>query len=377
MKIKDYFDYYCPDFDEPNDEKLSSFVDFYSVSEEFDLSNYNIVIIGVQEGRLSLRNKTCAFAPDEIRSELYDLYKGDWSTNILDLGNLKIGQSVTDTYVALKEVVQYLLHKNKQVLILGGGHDLITPIYQGHSSLGKPLSFASADAYLDFQDGENYHSNAFLSKLISSSSSLLSKYTLLGYQGYMCSPSEVDLLRNLDFNLIRLGELNADVSEMEPYIRDLDHLSIDLSVVKSSDAPATVDSSPNGITAETLCSLMRYAGMSHGIKSVLFSELNPRLDKNQQSSKTFAQSIWYFIEGFHLRNDDFPEISSNNFKKFHVSAGFLDLVFYKSSLTNRWWVELLKTKQNAPISLLSCSVKDYNKAIEGNLSERLLSQLKF
>ena len=377
MKINDYFNAYCLDLDEQNDEKLSSFVDFYSVSEEFDLSSYNIVIIGVQEGRLSLKNKTCAFAPDEIRAELYDLYKGDWTTKILDLGNLKIGEGVMDTYLALKEIIQYFLQKNILVLVLGGGHDLITPIYNGHSTLGKPLSFASADAFLDFQDGENYHSKSFLSKLISSSSSLLSKYTLFGYQGYLCSPSEVTLLRNLDFNLLRLGELNADISEMEPYIRDLDHLSIDLSVVKSSDAPATAYSSPNGITAETLCSLMRYTGMSHGIKSVLFSELNPRLDKSQQSSKVFAQSIWHFIEGFHLRNDDFPEISSNNFKKFHVSAGLLDLVFYKSSLTNRWWVELLRTKQSPTISLLSCSVNDYNKAVEGCLSERLLNQLKF
>jgi len=376
MKINDYFIGYCPNMDEQNDAKLSSFVDFYSDSEELDLSSYNIIIIGVQEGRLSLRNKTCAFAPDEIRAELYELYKGDWTASILDFGNLKIGPDVMNTYLALNEVIQFLLKKKKLILVLGGGHDLITPIYNGHSSLGKPLSFASADAYLDFQDGESYHSKSFLSQLISSSCSLLSKYTLFGYQGYLCSTTEVDFLRNLDFNLLRLGELNADIPEMEPYIRDLDHLSIDLSVVKSSDAPATVDSSPNGITAETLCTLLRYAGMSHGIKSILFSELNPRLDKSQQSSKTFAQSIWHFIEGFHLRNDDFPEISSNNFKKFHVSAGLLDLVFYKSSLTNRWWVELIRTKQNPAISLLSCSVNDYNKAAEGFLSDRLLSHLK-
>ena len=42
-------------------------------------------------------------------------------------------------------------------------------------------------------------------------------------------------------------------------------------------------------------------GLSNRVKSVLFSELNPRLDKNSQSAKVYAQAIWYFLEGLHLR----------------------------------------------------------------------------
>ena len=377
MEITDYFEGFCLESEEHNDEKLSSYVDFYYESAAIDITVYDVIIIGVQEGRLSLKNETCALAPDQIRSKLYDLYKGDWDLKVLDLGNLKIGKSIDDTYFALKEITEYFIKENKLLLVLGGGHDLITPIYNGHSTIGKPLSFASADAYLDFQDGESHHSRSFLSNLVSASTSLLSKYTLLGYQSYLCSSVEVELLNRMEFNLVRLGEFNADIREVEPYLRDLDHLSIDLSVVKSSDAPATVYSSPNGISAESLCTMMRYAGMSHGIKSILFSELNPRLDKNQQSSKVFAQSIWYFFEGLHLRNDDFPDLSSSNFKKFHVNAGFSELIFYKSISSGRWWVELLTNSNQSKIALLSCSVNDYDKAVQGHISTRLSSQLKF
>ena len=377
MEIKDYFEVYTPDLSSLGGEKMGSFVDFYSVTEPLDFETYNLILFGVQEGRLSLKNETCAFAPDEIRDELYDLYQGEWGMNILDLGNLKLGDRVEDTYSALKDISEYFAENGKQVLILGGGHDLIKPIFEAYSTLGKPLSFASADAYLNFQDGDNYNSTSFLSELVAAPESLLSKYTLLAYQTYLCSPIEVNLLKNMDFTLLRLGDFNADYNELEPYVRDLDHMSIDLSVLKSSEAPATIHSSPNGISADGLCALMRYAGMSTRMKSVLFAELNPRLDKNKQSSKVFAQSIWYFLEGLHLRYDDFPEINNHNFKKFHVSAGFSELVFYKSNRSGRWWVALYNKSETANIPLLSCSLNDYNKAVQGLLTERLSSQLKF
>ena len=377
MEITDYFECSSVVFNECSDDKLSSFVDFHHPSNELDLSSYNLVIIGVKEGRLSLNNEACALAPDEIRSELYDLYKGDWSLKVLDLGNLKIGATIKETYFALKEITEYFTQTNTILLVLGGGHDLITPIYNGHTLNGKSLSFASADAYLDFQDGSNYHSKSFLSNLVSCTTSLLSKYTLFAYQTYLCSSSELDLLRSMEFNLIRLGVFNEDITEVEPYVRDLDHLSIDLSVVKNSNAPGCFHSSPNGISSEALCTLMRYAGMSTKLQTVLLAELNPSLDQHNQSSKVYAQSIWYFIEGLHLKNDDFPDLSSQNFKKFHVNAGFSELIFYKSIRSSRWWVELLGSENSSNIPLLSCSVTDYDKAVQGQLSQRLSAYFKF
>lgn len=379
MDLSHYFEAYHSDEKllSSANELMSSYVDFFDQNFEGDIATYDVYIVGVPEGRLALKNETCAFAPHEIRNSLYQLYQGDWSLKVIDLGDLKLGHNVEDTYVALEEIVSSLIKDNKIVLVLGGGHDLIIPIYKGHCALGAPLNFASADAYLDFQDGDEYHSKSFLSKLLAFKESLLSKYTLMGYQSYLCSPKEVTLLEQMDFNLVRLGELNADVKEMEPYIRDVDHLSVDASVVKSCELPANSHSSPNGISAESLCAIMRYAGMSHRLKSVLFSELNPRLDKNNQSSKVYAQAIWYFIEGLHLRNDDFPDEKLKNFKRFHVNSELSELLFYKSNASERWWVELPISIDGAKRNLLPCSFIDYNKAVAGVLSERLHRLLRF
>ena len=375
MDLNGYLQAYQLELNTNASDRLGSYVNFYNEDFQGDVFSYDVFILGVPEGRLSLKNETCAFAPDEIRTSFYELYRGEWNLKVLDLGNLIPGQKVEDTYVALEELTSYFIQEGKVLLVLGGGHDLITPIYKGHCAYGKPLNFASADAYLDFQDGDNYHSRSFLSQLLASKESLLSKYCLFGYQTYLCSPNELGLLEQMDFNLLRLGEVNADIKEMEPYMRDLDHLSVDLSVVKHSEASATVYSSPNGITAEVLCAMFRYAGMSHGIKSVLFSDLNPRLDKNGQSVKVYAQAIWYFLEGLHLRYDDFPDEERNNFQRFHVSSELSDLIFYKSEQSGRWWVELPKNPSSDKV-LLPCSFLDYKKAVDGLLSDRLLKQVR-
>jgi hypothetical protein len=109
----------------------------------------------------------------------------------------------------------------------------------------------------------------------------------------------------------------------------------------------------------------------------LFSDLNPRLDKNGQSVKVYAQAIWYFVEGLHLRYDDFPDGELNNFQRFHVSSELSDLIFYKSDQSGRWWVEFPTKDSLSDKTLLPCSFLDYKKAVDGSLSDRLLKQIRF
>ena len=376
MDLKLFFDAYQFDSRRVEESRVGCCLDFFDENFNDDLWSYDVFIIGVPEGRFSLGNEGCDLAPDEIRSSLNGLYEGEWSLKILDLGNLRIGQTVEDTYAILEQLTTYLIERGGVLLILGGGHDLMTPIYKGHSALGRPLNFASIDAYLDFQDGDSYHSRSFLSHLLASKKSMLSNYNLFGYQTYLCNPKEVHLLNQMDFNLIRLGEVNSDLNEMEPYIRCVDHLSVDISVIKASEAPANTYSSPNGMTAEGLCMMLRYAGLSNRVKSVLFSELNPRLDKNSQSAKVYAQAIWYFLEGLHLRQSDLLTEKLSDFKVFHVHSELTELVFYKSLVSDKWWVDFSNQKGSAE-NLLPCSSLDYFKAVDGELSGRMLKYIKF
>ncbi|MDO9261243.1 MAG: arginase, partial [Flavobacteriaceae bacterium] len=66
-----------------------------------NLNQVKLAIIGVQEGRLAVHNESTGDGLDIIRKELYQLYQGNWTNSVADLGNLTQGATVSDTYFAL------------------------------------------------------------------------------------------------------------------------------------------------------------------------------------------------------------------------------------------------------------------------------------
>ena len=123
MDLKQYFDVYQFDSRRVGESRIGCFLDFFDESFNNDLCSYDVFIIGVPEGRFSLGNEGCDLAPDEIRSSLYRLYEGEWGLKILDLGNLRVGQTVEDTYAILEQLTTYLIERGGVLLVLGGGHD--------------------------------------------------------------------------------------------------------------------------------------------------------------------------------------------------------------------------------------------------------------
>ena len=65
-----------------------------------------LALISVAEERGASNNEGCSAGADQIRKYFYRLKKGDYSIQIADLGEIKAGNSQTDTYFALKEVMK-------------------------------------------------------------------------------------------------------------------------------------------------------------------------------------------------------------------------------------------------------------------------------
>jgi formiminoglutamase len=60
----------------------------------------------VLDDRNAINNPGCALGPDYVREKLYQLNEGGYNTKIVDLGNIARGETVVDTYYALKTVVR-------------------------------------------------------------------------------------------------------------------------------------------------------------------------------------------------------------------------------------------------------------------------------
>jgi formiminoglutamase len=70
-----------------------------------------------------------------VREKLYLLNEGGYNTKIVDLGNIARGETVVDTYFALKNRSERTNKKRYCPLIIGGGQDLTYAQYLGYGAL--------------------------------------------------------------------------------------------------------------------------------------------------------------------------------------------------------------------------------------------------
>ena len=313
---------------------------------------------------------------DRIRNSLYQLFRISSTLRIADLGNLKTGKTRRDTYYALRDVSRELLEKEIIIINFGGTQDLTYGSFLAFESDSQPIGFVSVDSRLDMGIIEDeIRPDSYLIPILSRNREALLYYTNLGHQKYFVDQQDLDYLEQYFYQSIRLGDIRSNLSKTEPFLRDASLVSIDLSAIKQSDAPASTRPSPNGFYSEEICQICKYSGLSNKINSFGIYNLAGDGDAGNQTANLAAQMIWYFIEGYVQRIVEEPTPASRDYKKFIVNMNSLDhdIVFYKSHQTERWWCEIpiLKASGKKPGSLIqSCSQEDYDRACNQEIPDR-------
>ncbi|MFA8450559.1 MAG: formimidoylglutamase [Bacteroidales bacterium] len=387
MNFKDYFEPVdLPVIHEFNSLKsgdLKSDIEVYFKKDVFpDLEKAKICLIGVPEERNAQNNIGTAQAPDALRSELYKL-KTPWKNlHVVDMGNLKQGHSVNDTYAGLRIVMEELLKSDKIIILLGGGQDLTYANYRAYQEQGRIVNLLSIDPEFDLGDDHSEITNkGFLSKIILEQPNALFNYTNLGYQTYYVNQEDITLMDRMYFDIYRLGSVRHKRKKIEPLLRNSDIVSFDVSAIRMIEAPGNANAGPNGFDGFDACQIARYAGLSNKVSSFGVYEYNPQFDVRNQTAKLMAQVIWYFLEGCSQRIDDDPNQSTNNYQKFYVkltddNEDFAEeLLFYKNIYSGSWWMEIpvtlvdQRTANRKPF-LIPCAERDFEKAKENQIPER-------
>ena len=358
--------------------RLGNIIRIYSDTNDFpDFTQAELAIVGVGDDRNAIHNEGCGMAPDAIRKHLYDLFPGPHALKIADLGNIKKGFTVADTYFALASVVAELINNNVLPVIVGGSQDLTFANYQAYQSLGQIINIVAIDPMFDLgKSEEDLNSQSYLSSIILHQPNYLFNYANIGFQTYFVDQDALKLMNNLFFDTYRVGIVRQNLEEVEPIVRNADLLSFDVSSVRYSDAPGNGNATPNGFYGEEACQIVRYAGLSDKLSSIGFYEMNPRLDKGGQTAHLVAQMIWYFIDGFYNRVHDFPFRNEDDYLKYRVAITEHkeEIVFFKSKKTDRWWMEIpLPAEQRIKYErhyMVPCSYKDYQTACENDIPDR-------
>ncbi len=338
-----------------------------------DIKKYRVAIMGVPDGRNS-PNAGSAKGPEKIRESLYQLARIPGKTKIIDLGNMKNGVTFRDTLAGLTDVLTYLVQESVLPLIIGGSSSLIAAIDNAFTNIDLPYTLSSLDSRIDFQPEKRDHdSSSYLNHLIYNQKSKLEHFNGIGYQTYLNDPQTINRILKRNYELVRIGDVRHSLHLTEPLLRDSEVTVIDISAVRQSDAPGTITPVPNGFYAEEICLISRYAGISDRLKIFGLFEVNPDYDIREQTSGLAAQIIWFFLEGFSQKQYETPiagEIDTGRFIRYHVKVTDLadDLVFIKSTFTERWWLEL--TSGDDVQHCYACSYEDYLQANRNEVPDR-------
>ena len=218
-----------------------------------DLNTTKIAILGVDEDRSTDGNFGSGKDLHHIRSHFYKLFPGDWKVSIADLGNIRKGESTSDTHFAVKEVIKNLLKMNIVPILIGGGQDITFSNYKAYDDLEQTVNLVVVDSKFDLGNLEDkLSSKSYLSKIIMEVPTNLFNFSNIGYQTYLNPQEEIKLIQGLNFDTYRLAEAK-ELEILEPVLRDADIVSIDIGSVRQSYAPANKNVSPNVFYGDEIC----------------------------------------------------------------------------------------------------------------------------
>ena len=337
-----------------------------------DWESSDIVLISVDEnlGLPELTNLESSHV--KIRQQLYNYHLAKGNTlKMADLGIIKKGASTSDTYAALEDITAEIQKKGKLLLIIGGTQDLTYANYLGYKKLEQTINVACIDQKIDLEISSEapISSNNFINHLLTFQPSFLFNFSILGCQQYYISEEQLNLFDELYFDYLRLGELNNNIKLAEPYLRNSDIISLDMSSIRRAEFSGSTDNGPNGFFANEICQIAKYAGISDKLSSFGAYNFSKKLENHEVELS--AQIFYFIIDGYCRRKKDYPIGTKKNHVKYAVFHEELNhnLVFHKSPKSQRWWLEVpyppLKDFKFERHNLVPCDYEDYLTAQKG------------
>ncbi len=329
------------------------------------IDQVDIVLVGCNEERGNSGRKKNDHAPDAIRQQFYQLFYWHFDVKIADIGNIKKGATLSDTYAALKTVIRELIDEGKTVIILGGSHDLTLSQYSAYKDNKTIIEAVCVDARVDLSIEMPQPSEKFLMEILTGEPNYIRHYNHIGFQSYFVHPKILETMDKLRFDCFRVGNVKDNIEEMEPVIRNCHLFSFDISAIANSFAPGN-SLSPNGFDGEQACTLMRYAGLSAHVSTIGIYGFNPEKDRENLTAKQISHMLWYVLDGKSKGKQEADINDRNSFNEYHTVFSEVQSIFLQSKRTGRWWMQLPDKE------FIACSYKDYLLAGSNEIPERWL-----
>ena len=279
-----------------------------------DYAAADIVILGCPQDEGVRRNGGrvgAAEAPNAIREQFYKLTTFNIKKKIFDIGDVVIGETLEETHDTMTAVVKQILVDGKRIIVLGGGNDIS---YADGVAMAETFGTdawigVNIDAHLDVRISNQRNNGTQYRQLLDGGYLRPDYFYEVGFQTHHASPVYFEYIKDLGVHRISLEQVRSrEEADMElkeqirqKFIGQSSSLNtffgFDMDVVRSADAPGVSAPSPLGLRAGEFIQLVKYAASLANTRIVEFSEVNPRFDIDNRTTKLVAIAMHRFCTG--------------------------------------------------------------------------------
>lgn len=253
-------------------------------------------------------------APLKIREQLYRLTPPprDYSdfTEIIektrDLGNIPVTLNLEESQDNLGTVAADLLDKGILPVILGGGHETAFGHFLGYAKNEMNVSILNIDAHADVRPLKNgkAHSGSPFRQALEHPSEVCEMYVVAGLQPHSTAKTHLGYLENQNARAVFREEMNEEsIAELMDGLESQKLMvTFDMDAVDQAFAPGVSAPCTNGLSTDTWLKAAFLAGRDKRVSSFDISEVNPECDRDNQTVRLAAATIWHFLLGVSRRN---------------------------------------------------------------------------
>jgi formiminoglutamase len=304
-----------------DDQRLGEIIEFWDGNPQA-LTAGRAVIVGFPHDQGVKRNHGragAAQAPAAIRQALYRLTRWDSKADIdlararpLELGNIPAHLPLEEAQDLLGSVVATLIERRAVPVVLGGGHETAYGQYLGYVAARRPAGIINFDAHLDIRplgSGPGTSGTPFRQAMEHPNQPLdPRRYVCLGAQPFSVSRDHCRYLIEKGGTVRWAAEISGRLVEV--FQETLSNLaganctifvSFDADAVHCADVPGVSAPNPEGLRGSELTACARIAGRASAVSSVEIAEINPSLDRANQSARWASLVIWNVLAGLAQR----------------------------------------------------------------------------
>lgn len=254
-----------------------------------------------------------AQAPDEIRKELYKMTPDAEETELFiqllehttDIGNVQLDDELANDQEALGNIVATYLEQGTIPIILGGGHETAYGHFLGYAKAGLETSIFNMDAHTDVRpqkDGQS-HSGSPFRQALEHPDGWAESYLVAGLQPHVVAKSHINYVEEKGGSVLFRDETNITSISGFFHQHSSDRLMVtfDMDAVDQSQAPGVSAPCANGLRSDLWLTAAYLAGRNEQVTSFDLSEMNPAYDRDGQTAKLAALTIWHFLLGLSQR----------------------------------------------------------------------------